>query len=86
MGWYSNFSDWADGLKPVPKYVFWCAFYSVIFLILGLTSPSLGEPKWPFLLYGPIFGVSAAFRSERRRKHPQAPAPVTRYTNPRYLR
>ena len=85
MGWYSNFNAWADRLKPFPKYVFWIAFYTAILLILDLSWRDPHWLRWSDFLLGLIFGTSAAFGSEHRKKHPKPPPPVTRYTNPKLL-
>jgi hypothetical protein len=83
MRWYSKSIARVDRLRPAPKYVFWIAFYSLLFLVLHLIWPSPYGLRWSDFLVGPVFGVLAAFGSERRRKHPKPP--VTRYTNPRLL-
>jgi hypothetical protein len=86
MGWYSNVNGWAGRLKPVPKYAFWIASYTALVLILNLILRHPHGLRWSDLLIGVILGAAGAFGSERRRKHPKPPPPVTRYTNPRYMK
>ena len=85
MGWYSNFNAWVGRLKFVPQAAFWIAVYAATLLIIDLINRDPHWLRWPDFLLCLIFGTATALGSQRRKEHPNPPAPVTRYTNPRLL-
>jgi hypothetical protein len=84
MNWLRSFWYKVDHLRPVPKYV----AYTLVFITIGLVVNRIwgGPVDWGIALVWAVIGVSQAFWSERARKHPQPPPPITRYTNPKYLK
>ena len=82
---YKNTAQKLENLRPVPKYIISTLIFLVGGLVFGLVMTHFRGPNnlpfpwrtqafvWAFL------GVSSAFWSERRRKHPK-PAPVITFT------
>ena len=83
MNRYGSYWYKVDHLGPVPKYL----AYALTFFTIGVAINLIWGPvNWSSILAWTVVGASQAFWSERARKHPQPPTPVTRYTNPRYMK